>query len=601
VGRAFALRLSRAATVCVFFSASSLLPIQALLAQPIRDAAQLPNIVQDFSAAGTTPQGAPSLLPLPPALINGASVNGASVNSPGANQVPNALQTDGGPATTNPATESGTPSNSFENKLSLADVIASLYRAYPLIEQARLERARTQGLITEAYGFYDTKLQGQSLAEPTGYYRNYRQGIGIARQTWWGGYLSAGYRLGRGDLQPWYKERETNKGGEFKVAMAIPLLQGRAIDAQRVAVFQASLANLAAEPNIQQAILSHSRDAAAVYWDWLAAGSILIAQNELLTIASLRGEQYEVGVKAGKFAEIDLIFNQQLIAERRVKVFETEQKFRATSYKLSLYLRDEAGQPMTPDDLWLPQVFPSIEPLPPGNFQEDLQAALNRRPEPRMLQLEIRQIEYDQQLARNNLLPTLDVLAEASQDTGTPVSSSNDKGEFELLVGVQGEVPIQRRKARGKIQSTSAKIAQTIQKLRMQQDKIGAELQTAYNALMLFAQAVDQSEAALRAAVDTLDRYRFAFDRGKVDLIYLTLLETKVTETEIKLVEAQRNWFTALAEMQAALGLDPLDQAIAVAQLPPSKRPGPGALPSAAELTPELLNQDWEKHSPATP
>lgn len=467
------------------------------------------------------------------------------------------------------------------DRLTLADVIASVYRFYPLLEQSRLERVRSQGQLLEAYGAYDTKLQGYTLSEPTGFYENYRNGIGLARQTWWGGYLSAGYRLGRGDFQPWYKERETHEAGEFKLAMGLPLLQGRAIDAQRVAVFQASLAGRAAEPLIQLTLLMAAREGSTLYWEWVAAGAALNAQRELLELAEQRGEQFEIGVKAGKFPEIDLIFNQQLIAERRGKLLETQQKFRATSFKLSLYLRNDVGQSIIPNDDWLPTRFPVIEPLPPGDFQADLSAALSRRPELMLLQFETRHIQYDQQLARNQLLPQLDLISEASQDVGTPASSSNDKGQFELLVGVQGEVPIQRRKARGKIQSTSAKMAQIEQKLRLQRDKIGAELQTAYNALLLSVQGVEQAELALRAAVETLSRYRFGFERGKVDLIYINLLESKVNETEIKLLEAQRNWFVALAEMQAALGLDPLDQAMLISLLPDSTRPGPGNLPQA--------------------
>ncbi len=493
------------------------------------------------------------------------------------------------------------PVNETAQPLKLADVIASVYRAFPLIEQARLERARAHGQLVEAYGAYDTKLQGYTLSEPTGFYRNYRNGIGLARQTWWGGYLSAGYRIGRGEFQPWYKERETNEAGEFKVAVGAPLLQGRAIDAQRVAVFQASLAGQAAAPLVQQSILTAAREAANHYWEWVAAGAVWEAQRELLTLAEKRGEQYTVGVNAGKFAEIDLIFNDQLIAERRGKVLETEQKFRATSYKLSIFLRDEFGQTMVPADDWLPHSFPEIEPLQPSDFQTDLADALARRPEPLLLQFEQRQILLEQQLARNQLLPQLDVVGEASQDVGTPTSSSNDKGQFELVVGLQGEVPIQRRKARGKIQSTSAKMAQIEQKLNLQRDKIGAELQTAYNALQLTSQIVEQSEAALRAAFDSLLRYRFAFERGKVDLIYINLLESKANETEIKLVEAQRNWFAALAEMQAALGLDPLDQAMLISALPRSERPGPGNLPKEnSALNPEQLDIDWKKHQPST-
>ncbi len=480
--------------------------------------------------------------------------------------------------------------------LTLADVMASLYRAYPKIAAARQESPIASGLLTEAYGYYDTKLYGYTLSEPTGFYENYRQGIGVARQTWWGGYVSAGYRVGRGDFAPWYKERETDKSGEFKLSTSFPLLQGRAIDPQRLAVFQSSLALQAAQPLVQQAILTAARDAAMVYWMWVEAGAILQAQRELLQIAQTRGEQFEIGFKAGKFAEIDLILNSQLIAERNTKLLETEQKYRATSFKLSLYLRDEAGRRLVPSDDWLPTHFPAIVPQE-GNYEQDLAAALLQRPEPRLLQLELRTIELDRQLACNQLLPRLDVVAEASQDMGEAASTSNDKGEFELLLGLQGEVPIQRRKARGKIQSTSAKMAQINEKLRLQRDTIGAELQNAYNALMIAAQVVEQAEISLRAAIESLDRYQFAFERGKIDLIYLNLLESKANETEIKLVEAQRVWFAALADMQLTLGLDPLDQAMKVSELPPSKRLGPGNIPHDTILKASDFDKDWKIHT----
>ncbi|TWT84906.1 Outer membrane efflux protein [Planctomycetes bacterium CA13] len=483
-----------------------------------------------------------------------------------------------------------------DGELSLADVIASLYRAYPEIVKARQQPNLASGELTQAYGSFDTKLYGHTINESLGYYENYRHGIGVARQTWWGSYVSAGYRMGRGEFQPWYKERQTDEAGEFKLSLAQPLLQGRAIDMQRLAVFQASLARQAAEPMIQQAILDYSRDAALVYWQWVSAGAIWQAQRELLALAIIRGKKFEVGFKAGKFAEIDLLLNQQLIAERRGKVLESEQKFRATAFKLSLYLRDAFGEPMVPCEEWLPDHFPATR-LPEANYDQDLAAALMRRPEPRLLQLQLRSMQLERQVACNNLLPRLDLVAEASQDIGKAATKSDDKSEFELVIGIQGEVPIQRRKARGKIQSTTAKMAQINQMLLLQRNKIGVELQTAYNALVLAEQMVEQGDLSLRAAFETLDRYRFAFDRGKIDLIYLNLLESKANETEIKLVEAQRFWFVALAEMQVALGLDPLDQAMAVAALPETNRPGPGRLPDPVEIKPDLLDDDWNLHN----
>ena len=488
--------------------------------------------------------------------------------------------------------------NRFPAGLSLADVIASLYQNYPTIAEVREETRRTEGELISSYGAFDTKLKGYSLNEPTGFYENHRHAIGVARQTWWGGYLSAGYRIGRGDFQPWYKERETDKGGEFKVGLVQPLLQGRAIDLNRVAVFQASLARQAARPVIQQTVLNTAREATETYWKWVAAGNVLVTQRQLLELAETRGKQYEEGVAAGKFAEIDLVLNQQLIAERHGKVLDSQRKFQQAAFKLSLFLRDGLGQPIVAMQDWLPNRFPVTDKPTSGDLQQDLANALARRPEPRILLFEIEKVQYEQELARNNMLPAVDLVAEASQDVGTPASSSDDKAEFLVVVGLQGEVPIERRKARGKLQSTGAKLSQLRQKLRLQQNKIEAELRTAYNSLQLSSDIVGQAELSLRAALDSLSRYRFAFEKGKIDLIYLNLLETKANETEIKLIEAQGNWFTTLGQMQAALALDPLEQAIQVSELPTSGRPAVDRPRRPTRDEEENLRRDWEIHAP---
>ena len=468
-------------------------------------------------------------------------------------------------------------------RLALSDVVASFYRSYPDIARARQQGSLAAGELTSAYGAFDHKLKGHSLSEPTGFYENYRHTLSVARQTWYGDRLYAGYKLGRGTVQPWFQERQSNEAGEIKLRIERPLLRGRAIDAQRVGVLQARLQTQAAAPIVQQTILDTARDAVGMYWKWVAAGAVLQAQRELYAIADRRNEQFKVGVKAGKFAPIDLILNQQLLAERSAKLLETEQKFRGIGLKLSLFLRDASGNPMVPRDEWLPKQFPLIELPQSDGFHEDLAAALARRPELRLLELERQSVDLERRLARNNTLPNIHFVLEGSQDAGKQSSSLDDKGNFELVIGVQGEYSIQRRKAHGKIQSTTAKIIQIEQKTRLTRDKIGAELRAARNSLVLSTQVVQQSEISLRAALVTLEKYRFAFTKGKIDLIYLNLLEMKANETEIKLVEAQRTWFDALSLMQATLGLDPLEQALNVSALPPSELIGPGNLGKSFE------------------
>jgi len=445
--------------------------------------------------------------------------------------------------------------------LALADVIASVYRAFPIIEQARLQANIAGGEQLSANGAYDTKLQGYTLNQPIGFYETYRHGLGAARQLWWGGYLSAGYRLGRGSFQPWYKERETNDGGELSLGLIQPLMQGRAIDPQRVELFQANLRRQAVDPRIQESLLYVSLDASNAYWSWLSAGVILQAQTELLRLAEIRGEQLKELIKAKVGKAIDVVVNNQLIAERRGKVVEAEQKFWQASAKLSIFLRDEAGQPLIPSQAWLPNGFSPILDLPPTSFDQDFVAALSRRPELQLIEFDLQQSRLDVQLACNQLLPQIDFTIQGSQDTGVPASSLRDKSPFELEAGLVGEVPVQRRKARGKIQSVQGKIAVLEQKRRFQQDKIAVELQMAHIDIQTANETIQQARIALEASQEALKAYRFAFERGQVDLVFLNLVEPKVTENEIKLVEQKQKWYLALAAKQAALGLDPLEQA----------------------------------------
>lgn len=483
-----------------------------------------------------------------------------------------------------------------DSKLGLADVIASVYRYFPVVQQARLEAGIADGQLLSSMGAYDLRLNAYSLSQPQGFYQNYRQGLGAIRQTWWGGYVTAGYRLGRGQFEPWYKELETNRGGEFSLGFGLPLLQGRAIDPQRVEVFRAGLAQQAVGPGIQVSLLDYCQDATALYWEWVAAGARLVAQEELLDLAQRRQQQFEEGAEAGKYAKIDVVFNRQLVAQRASRRLDAEQKFRAAGFKLSLYLRDFSGNSLVPDDAWLPKHFPVITSVTGSDFEADFQSALARRPELQLLSIAIQEVSLERRLAQNQTLPNLDLLAEAAQDTGQPISTSNDKGQFELLLGIKSDVPLQRRNALGKMQQANAKMSQIQEKLRLQRDKIAIELRTAHNALTLAEQQVEEMELALKSAFETLQGFRFGFQRGFTDLVQLNLLEIQTNEIELLMVDVQRAWFVALAQMQAALGLDPLEQALLVTSLPESTRIGPGDFSIEMPKNTEDLEADWKRH-----
>ena len=173
-----------------------------------------------------------------------------------------------------------------------------------------------------------------------------------------------------------------------------------------------------------------------------------------------RVRQIRLRVEAGDIKPIVRINNEQLIASREAKVIEANRKLQQASIKLSLFLRDNVGDPVLAEASQLPPEFP--EPARPDNGGIDDQVARAVAASPAVSELDLlrQQLEVDRRNAENMLLPKLDARLLASKDIGVPASSDRNKTPFELEAGLFGEVPLQRRQARGKIHATNGKLAQ---------------------------------------------------------------------------------------------------------------------------------------------
>lgn len=451
------------------------------------------------------------------------------------------------------------PSPNPDAELQLAEVLVSVQQSYPLLESAMLERQVAEGKQLSVTGEFDLDVKAFGIAAPQGYYRTYRNGVSVDQPLYHGGRVHAGYKLGDGNFQPWYKERETDKGGEFSAGFGIPLLKDRTIDKRRAALFQADLARDAVEPSIELQLLDFSRAATQTYWSWVAAGQIVDAQRELLRNARARVEQIEARISAGDLATIARINNQQLIASRETKVIESERKLQQAAIKLSLFYRDMQGDPLVPDPSRLIDRFPAHSSPDNSQVDHDIDLAIGASPFIRELDIVAEQARVDLRSSENMLLPKLEAHVFASKDVGVPASSKRDKTPFELEAGLYGELPIQRREARGKVTSTYGKLSQLTAKRRFLEDKIAAAVKDAYSALQAASESIDRATANVRLARETLALGRVQFDAGDIDLVALNIYEQAATDSELQWIAAQAAYFFAVADYRAALSLDPLD------------------------------------------
>ena len=451
-----------------------------------------------------------------------------------------------------PSSES---SNNGAEPIGLADVISSVLNTFPMIRAAALQFEVAQGQIQSANGAFDTKLKGATENGPLGFYETYRHSIGAVQPLANGGEVFGGYRVGRGVFQPWYKERQTNEGGEFKAGLSVPLSRNVGIDSLRAGVRKANIDLSAADPQFRSEVIFTVRTASEAYWRWVAAAAQRRIAEQVLALAEMRNNGLEEEVRTGAKALPVLKDNRRSILSREAKLIETQRKVTQSAAKLSVYLRTPDGEPRIVDAKNTPE-FPLPDP-PDENWQSRLiPQAMHSRPELRELELAIERVDVEISEAGNDLLPNVSAVIVGSQDIGEPTSKKRDKSEFELEAALLLDVPLQRRKARGKLTSLEAKRAQLAQKRRLSEDKIRTDIAIAYAAVKAAYQRVQRTTEARDLSDYMADVERQMFDAGESDLLKVALREEKAAESAGKAIEALLEYQLGLAHLRAAAGID---------------------------------------------
>ena len=442
--------------------------------------------------------------------------------------------------------------------LSLDDVLRSVYASYPLLRIAVEQRTIADGQLLQAHGAFDFKMKGGGTSGPLGFYQTNRFGAGFEQALFTGGEVFAGYRIGRGNFQPWFGERETNDGGEFKAGFLIPLLQNRRIDSRRAAIFRAAFGRDAVEPDILLQLIDFVRAASYTYWEWVAAGRGVQIEQALLGIALERKEGLQKRIDRGDLRRIELTDNERLIVSRRAALIDAQRKLQQAAIKLSLFYRRTNGQPVLPADGSLPSDFPDAEPYDDQQLDADIQAALASRPETQFLDFVRQQLEVDLQQARNLYLPEVHIGAAASQDVGAAASAKGDKTPFELEAALMVSVPLQRRKALGKLQATQGKLVQVQAKSQFASDKIATDVQNAVVALKAAYQRIAQARQSVQLNQTMEEAERRRFNAGDSNLLIVNLREQATADARKTLVAALLEYFLAQADYRAALATVPV-------------------------------------------
>jgi outer membrane protein TolC len=436
--------------------------------------------------------------------------------------------------------------------LHLSDVLTSVESHYPELRAAAQEVLQAEGQVRSADGAFDITWKSKWDQNLEGYYKNTYLDSVIEKPTKiWGTRLFAGYRRGRGDFAIYDNYEITNRNGEWRAGILLPLLRDGFTDKSRAMLYKSRAQLDEFKAGQYLTMLRNTLEATDAYWSWVANGQKLQVARDLLKVAETRNEQLIIQVKKGDLAKIVQLDNERAILQRRAALVAADRAFMSAQYKLSLYLRNATGQPRFMPESEVPKEFPPL-PDPKTLPVYTLDEAQANRPELKAIDATDRGNLAELSLAKNQILPKLNVQLSASRDVGNE-SVTRERTELEGVVSL--EIPIEFNVAAGAKQSALAKQQQIELKRQLTKDKISAEIKDAHVALQttLEQALLAASEAALALQLEKGERLRW--QQGDSNLIFVNIREQQTAEAAIRRIDSSAAFFKALAGYSVAAGL----------------------------------------------
>lgn len=432
--------------------------------------------------------------------------------------------------------------------LALDEVLAaSRFHAPQVLEAlARVRGAESRLLTTE--GAFDTLFNANVDTRPTGFYSGSDAGVRVMQPLAGnGGNVYAGYDVSRGSFPTYQADNFTARYGRFTAGTLFSLLRDRDIDDRRFNRAMASADIVLADNDRLMVAIGVQARAIAAWNNWVIAGQRVAVYKGLLQLALDRQAGFKRQVAEGLRPAILLTENEQNILRRQTLVVQSEQALEQAAVALSLFWRDADGIPLVPTPDRLPPRLGA--PLP---IAEDLLAALENRPDLRVVDVRMAQARQRLLLDRNNFLPKLDLKAEVNQYVGDAGVGGRAYTGTESKIGVTLSVPLQQRTARGRLGQTQAELEGFQQRRRFLEDQIRVEI----SALSIAAR---QSRRLLGIAIDEQDRAlsmagaeRRRFQEGASDFFLVNIREEAAADAQVRRLDAAFRQIVAHADLAAA-------------------------------------------------
>lgn len=438
--------------------------------------------------------------------------------------------------------------------MTLEEVLGWVDRSHPLLQGAGTEKIVAQGRLLRALGQFEPSVvndmelerfisssspqKGTQTAGFNDVFMDVRSPSGIRG--------IAGVRAAIGDARiP--DLGFANNSAQVLIGGTVPLLRGLLTNAENAELQKSGLADPRADIQIAQTRQDLFLGASTQFWDWVAAWKVADVQRRALKVAEERQKQVEQRAKAGAVAPLDAVEASQEVQRRRETLIAATRFVEQEQYKLSMFLW-EKGEPAVPDAKRVPDFPRSLEVPSHETVQADKVAAKTVRPEVRAVDIEAKINNIDLELAKNNLLPSLDAEAAPARNPEKFVLGLGYK------FGLEFRMPFMQKRAKGEVLEAQGKADRLVLTQRFREQQVVVDVDNAVSAMERAKERIAAAFQSLQLARTLEDGERFRFSMGATSVLFVNLRERNTVDSENQWIRAQADYQKAFALYQWASG-----------------------------------------------
>lgn len=428
---------------------------------------------------------------------------------------------------------------------------------HPIVKQAGLLSEMAAQDVRFARGSFDPKIEGSWNSKDfndTEYYDILD--ISLKVPLWFPVDPVAGIERNRGTfLNPENYISENTDNQQLYYGVSIPIGQGLFIDERRATIKKSLIMQNMAEAERVKEINKVLLTAAKDYWDWFFAYRKYELMQQNIAVAEDIFTRTIAGFTFGEVAAIDTVQAKISLLTRMSEFQQANIDLIQTALKLSNHLWDEEGIPLELS----PEVVPVNRPmsmLPPEFLNQLVEMARSNHPEIRKLDLKRETLIVDQQLARENLKPRLDLsyyLLDQPWNAEGRESSINLNEDYK--VGVNVAFPLFLRKERAKLGQVRLYMSENTYQQEFTEREIVNQINSQFLTLTNLQDLLEQQQAMVDNYELLLAAERINLENGESDLFKINIQLEKLIESQEKLLKSESAYQKDLATLFWAAGV----------------------------------------------